>query len=436
MIFNCEVIHWNILNDFQKKNILSRPGISRMNRLKKEVEKIIFNVRNFGDIALKKYTTKFDNISLNHFKVPQDRINQSEYQVSSEFKNAILTSFKNIHFFHKQQINQTIDVETSNGVRCQQITSPIESVGLYVPGGTAPLLSTVLMLAIPAQIAGCKNILLCSPPPIINEILYIAKICGLNNIFEVGGAQAIASFAFGTNTIPKVDKVFGPGNAYVTEAKSQLNQLLPNFSIDMAAGPSELLIIADDQSNASFIASDLLSQAEHGIDSQVILLTTSINIIKHVILEINKQILYLSRSQIIIESLKHSKFILTKNLLQCAKISNMYAPEHLIIHIKKPRNLLKSITNAGSIFLGPWSPESVGDYSSGTNHVLPTYGSATYSSGLGLMDFQKRINIQELTYLGLKNLSHIVKSLSLSEKMDAHNNAIQLRIDSIRNKNE
>ncbi|CAL4042116.1 Histidinol dehydrogenase [Buchnera aphidicola (Phyllaphis fagi)] len=431
MLFTNKITYWNNLNSIQKQNILLRPKILKQNHVKKTVKKIISNVMNLGDKALYKYTKKFDNVTLNNFKVSQDKIDKSECLVNQDFKKSILSSFKNIYKFHLHQNMKIIDIDIQPGIRCQQMIIPIESVGLYIPGGLSPLFSSVLMLAIPASIAGCKNIILCSPPPIVNEILYVAKICGIKNIFEIGGAQAIAALAVGTETITKVNKVFGPGNAYVTEAKLQLNQLLSDFSIDMIAGPSELLIIADCFANSSFIAADLLSQAEHGPDSQVILLTPDEKIAQKVLLEINKQIFYLSRKDIILSALKNSRLIVTSNLLECIEISNHYAPEHLIIQTKKPRCILKNIVNAGSIFLGHWSPESVGDYISGPNHVLPTYGSAVSASGLSVIDFQKRISVQELTSYGLKNVSKAVQCLSLFEKMDAHSNAVTIRVNSL-----
>ncbi|QCI27082.1 histidinol dehydrogenase [Buchnera aphidicola] len=434
MLLYNEIIFWNDLNELQKKNILLRPKITKLDNFKKKVKNILNNVKNFGDDAILKYNKKFDNINLKQIKVSKDKINNSSYFLKNDLKNAILTAKKNIQLFHQNQKCKSLDIHTAVGIRCQQITIPIESVGLYVPAGSAPLLSTALMLAVPAHIAGCKNIVLCSPPPITNEILYISKICNIKNVFEVGGAQAIAALGFGTETVPKVNKIFGPGNMYVTEAKRQLNKSSLNVSIDMIAGPSELLIIADETSDPIFIASDILSQSEHGHDSQVIVLSDNISILKQTIFQVNQQIHNLSRKDIIFESLKNSKFILTTNLLVCTQISNIYAPEHLIIQSKYSRNIVKDIINAGSIFLGKWSPESVGDYASGTNHVLPTHGNSVFASGLSITDFQKKITIQELTPFGLKNIANVVKILSLSEKMDAHANAVIVRCNSIKDK--
>ncbi|CAL4042143.1 Histidinol dehydrogenase [Buchnera aphidicola (Takecallis arundicolens)] len=433
LVFN-EIFHWNKLDQKERDSILLRPNIIASSDLKKKIRLILNDIRNFGDFALRKYTKKFDKIDLKKFFIEKERMNNSEYFIDKTLKNAILNAKKNIELFHDQQKMKCIDLYTQIGVRCQQIFTPIESVGLYVPGGSAPLLSTALMLSIPASIAGCKNIILCSPPPITNEILYIAKICNVNHVFEVGGAQAIAALGFGTETIPKVNKIFGPGNLYVTEAKIQLNQLLPGLAIDMIAGPSELLIIADETADPAFVASDILSQSEHGIDSQVIVLSDSLGLLKNILLHIDKQLPYLSRKDIIFKSLKNNKFILTKNILECIQISNIYAPEHLIIQTKSAKNLVHNITNAGSIFLGKWSPESIGDYASGTNHVLPTNGNAISTSGLGVIDFQKKITVQELTPFGLKNISKVVEILALSEKMDAHANAVIIRCNAIKDK--
>lgn len=429
-----KIIDWNKLNGDQQKKILLRPVIKNSNSIKKKVRKIIENIQISGDKALKEYTTLFDKLHINEFEISKEKILSSSLHVNQLLKNAISVAKKNITSFHKKQILSEIDIETQIGVRCQQIHLPLSSIGIYIPSGIAPLFSTVLMLAIPAKIAGCKEIILCSPPPISNKILYAAHICGVDRIFQIGGAQSIASLAFGTESIPKVDKIFGPGNAYVTEAKLQVSSIFNGPAIDMLAGPSELLIISDENSNADFIAADLLSQAEHGITSQVILLTPSIQLAKKVVVSINNQLKNLSKSDNILTALKNSVIILTKDLFQCINISNMYAPEHLIIQTKTPRLILKEITNASSIFLGPWSPESAGDYASGTNHVLPTYGKSISSSALGLCDFKKRVLIQELTPQGFINLSDTLKILSEAEKLEAHKNAVKIRTDFLQEK--
>ncbi|QIQ41712.1 MAG: histidinol dehydrogenase [Buchnera aphidicola (Microlophium carnosum)] len=428
------LIYWNKLNSNEQKKILSRPFFKKSNTIKKTVTEIIENIKTLGDQALKKYTFLFDKCDLNQFQISEKKISSASSYLSDILKTSILIAKKNITLFHKAQISSTVDIETEIGVRCQQINLPLNSIGIYIPGGTAPFFSTVLMLAIPAKIAGCKEVVLCSPPPISNEILYTADICGIKKIFQVGGAQAIAALSLGTETIPKVDKIFGPGNAYVTEAKLQVNSIADGTAIDMLAGPSELLIIADYSANADFLAADLLSQAEHGISSQVILLTSCVELAKNVIYSLNKQLNNLSRLSEILIALKNSTIIITENLSECIKISNLYAPEHLIIQTKSPREVLNYISNASSIFLGLWSPESAGDYASGTNHVLPTYGKSVTNSALGLSDFQKRILVQELTPQGLIKLSNTLEILSSAEKLEAHKNAVKIRIDFLKRK--
>ncbi|QCI23667.1 histidinol dehydrogenase [Buchnera aphidicola (Macrosiphoniella sanborni)] len=429
-----KIIFWNQLNSYEQDKILSRPHLKNSSDFRKTVKKIINNVKNLGDQALKDYSYLFDKYDCKKLQISNKQIIASSSYLSSELKNSINIAKNNITSFHKAQQSSSIDIETQIGVRCQQIHVPLNKIGIYIPGGTAPLFSTVLMLAIPAKISGCNKIVLCSPPPISNEILYSAHICGVDTIFQVGGAQAIAALAFGTKTIPKVDKIFGPGNNYVTEAKLQVSSMFNGTSIDMLAGPSELLIIADNTANPNFIAADLLSQAEHGISSQVILLTPFYELAKEVLDAINKQLKNLSRISEILVALQNSAIIITKNLLECVKISNIYSPEHLIIQTRAPRETLYHISNASSIFLGSWSPESVGDYASGTNHVLPTYGKSVTDSALGLDDFQKRILIQELTPQGFKNLSNTVEILSSAERLEAHKNAVKIRVEYLEGK--
>ena len=321
-----------------------------------------------------------------------------------------------------------MDIETQPGVRCQVVTRPINRVGLYIPGGSAPLFSTVLMLAIPAKIAGCKKIVLCSPPPIADETLYAANLCGVQTIYAVGGAQAVVAMALGTQSVAKVDKIFGPGNAFVTEAKRQVSQMINGANIDMPAGPSEVLVIADEQSDPEFVASDLLSQAEHGADSQVILVTPSKTLAKQTALCVEQQLAQLPRSDIARKALSHSRILIAEDLAQCVAISNEYAPEHLIVQTQNARELLPQLDNAGSIFLGAYSPESMGDYTSGTNHVLPTYGYTRTYSSLGLADFSKRMTVQELTPQGFKELAETVELMAQAEQLDAHKMAVSLRL--------
>ncbi|XBC42379.1 MAG: histidinol dehydrogenase [Buchnera aphidicola (Meitanaphis elongallis)] len=425
-----DIVLWSNCNLKTRKEILSRPMLNNSMSIKKKVEKIIFDVKRLGDQALYNYTNMFDKIRLNSIKVSIEDILHAESYVKMDTKRAIEVAFNNINKFHELQNIKKIDYFNKD-IHCQQIIRPIESVGLYIPGGIAPLVSTVLMLAIPANISGCKNIVLCSPPPISNEILYASKLCNIEEIFQVGGAQAIAALGFGTETVPKVNKIFGPGNIYVTEAKLQINQFLNDVGIDMPAGPSEVLIIADSQANSSFIASDLLSQAEHDGYSQVMLVTYDENLAKEVLNEIHKQINTLSRNKIIAQAFKNSKIIIAKDLLECFDISNRYAPEHLMIQCNHSKSLVQHVVNAGSIFLGNWSPVAGGDYATGTNHVLPTYGSASVCSGLSLIDFQKRITVQELSKKGFKNISSTLVSLSQVEKLDAHKNSVMIRLSSL-----
>lgn len=428
MIDVLKIIDWKKLSTSEKKKILLRPIILDSNNITELVKKIILDIKDSGDHAVKKYTSVFDNQTTDTLQISEKKILSAYKKINKNMKHAILHAKKNITKFHLAQRENDIDINIDSGIRCQSLIRPIESVGLYIPGGTAPLLSTVLMLSIPANIAKCSNIVICSPPPIIDEILYAAKICGVHKVFQIGGAQAIAALAFGTSSVPKVNKIFGPGNIYVTEAKKQVINHVNNLAIDMLAGPSELLIIADEKANPIFIASDLLAQAEHGSNSQVILLTPSLKLAKLVLIHIEKQLTILPRLKIIKKALHNSYIIIANNIKECIEISNIYAPEHLIIHTINARDLLVHIINAGSIFLGSWSPESAGDYASGTNHVLPTYGCASTYSGLSLIDFQKRISVQELTKEGLVNLASTIITLSTLEKMEAHKNSVNIRL--------
>ncbi|MXP56164.1 histidinol dehydrogenase [Pantoea sp. Mhis] len=427
-------IHWQSCNKKDKYNLLQRPVRLNSEDISNIVYDIIMQVKELGDNALHKFNMQFDEIKVKNLRVTSEEITKASCRSSNMLKKAINMAIDNIKTFHNAQKINMVDIETQPGVRCQQITRAIKSVGLYIPGGKASLFSSVLMLAIPANIAGCERIILCSPPPIRDEILYAAHLCNVKEIFRVGGAQAIAALAFGTKTIPKVNKIFGPGNIYVTEAKRQVNQYYSGPAIDMPAGPSEILVIADENANPKFIASDLLAQAEHGLDSQAILLTPSEQLAQHVATETKIQLLEFSKSDTIRQALINSRLIIVQDLQQCIEISNYYGPEHLMIQTQEPRKLLNYINNAGSIFLGDWSPESAGDYASGTNHVLPTHGYTTTYSSLGLIDFQKRITIQELTPEGLLNLSESIKCLAAAEQLEAHRNSITLRVVALKGK--
>ena len=420
--------YWQQCSEQEQTALLTRPAMTASDSISQSVADILDQVKQYGDEALKALSNKFDKVQINQIKLSNSEIKMAIDRVNPDLKQAMQLAVGNIKKFHQAQVKQTVTVETMPGITCQLVTRPINSVGLYIPGGSAPLLSTVLMLAIPANIAGCRKVILCSPPPIADEILYAADLCGVTEIYQLGGAQAIAAMAFGTKSVPKVDKIFGPGNAYVTEAKRQVSQRLDGAAIDMPAGPSEVLVIADSSANPAFIAADLLSQAEHGPDSQVVLLTPDEKMAQAVSLEVDKQLAQLSRQAIAEKALQESRLIVTQDLEQCVAISNRYGPEHLIIQTQNADELVEQITSAGSIFLGDWSPESAGDYASGTNHVLPTYGyTATYSS-LGLADFQKRMTVQKLTPDGLKAIGNAVELMAQAEQLTAHKQAVTLRL--------
>lgn len=424
--------YWSKLTSQQQKQLLTRPAIESAADISASVSAILEQVKTGGDNALRRLNNQFDKIALDDIQLSPKQIEEACQRVTPELKQAISIAARNIELFHQAQKSKTISVETMPGVTCQQVTRPINSVGLYIPGGSAPLLSTVLMLAIPSRIAGCSQVQLCSPPPIADEIIYVAQFCGVKNIYQVGGAQAVAAMAFGTESINKVDKIFGPGNAYVTEAKRQVSQRIDGAAIDMPAGPSEVLVIADERANPAFVAADLLSQAEHGPDSQVILVTPSEALAKAVAMQVEQQLNKLSRADIARLALAKSRIIVTDNLEQSVKISNQYGPEHLIIQTRQPETLVNQITNAGSVFLGDWSPESVGDYASGTNHVLPTYGYTSTYSSLGLADFQKRMTVQQLTADGLLAIAPTVEVLAQAEQLTAHKQAVSLRVKALK----
>ncbi|HCC11233.1 MAG TPA: histidinol dehydrogenase, partial [Atlantibacter hermannii] len=358
-------INWNDCDAQAQKALLTRPAISASDSITRTVSEILANVSANGDSALREYSARFDKATPDALAVSEADIDAAVARLGDEIKQAMAVAVANIETFHQAQVLPAVDIETQPGVRCQQVTRPVASVGLYIPGGSAPLFSTVLMLATPARIAGCKKVVLCSPPPIADEILYAARLCGVQQVYQVGGAQAIAALAFGTETVPKVDKIFGPGNAFVTEAKRQVSQRLDGAAIDMPAGPSEVLVIADSGANPDFVASDLLSQAEHGPDSQVILLTPDSAMAQAVAEAVARQLTALPRAETARQALAESRLIVARDLAQCVEISNQYGPEHLIIQTRNARDLVDDITSAGSVFLGDWSPESAGDYASG-----------------------------------------------------------------------
>ena len=425
-----QTLIWNNLTETEKQTALSRPAQLVGESVTQAVEKIKQNVKTNGDKALFELAEQFDRIKLDSLVISAKQIAQAASRIPDELKQAIQNAKRNIERFHNAQLPQGVDIETQAGVRCQVLTRPIQRVGLYIPGGSAPLFSTVLMLAIPAKIAGCKKIVLCSPPPIADEILYTANLCGVETIYAVGGAQAVFAMANGTETVAKVDKIFGPGNAFVTEAKRQVVQ--EGTAIDMPAGPSEVLVIADENADPDFVASDLLSQAEHGADSQVILVTPSETLAKQTALSIEKQLATLPRAETARKALSHSRTFIADSIEQAVEISNEYAPEHLVVQVENARDLLDSLDNAGSIFLGAYSPESMGDYASGTNHVLPTYGYTRTYSSLGLADFSKRMTVQELTPQGFKDLAKTVELMASAEQLDAHKQAVSIRLAKIK----
>ena len=425
-----QTLTWNNLTETEKQTALSRPAQLVGESVTQAVEKIKQNVKTNGDKALFELAEQFDRIKLDSLVISAEQIAQAASRIPEELKQAIQNAKRNIERFHNAQLPQGVDIETQAGVRCQVLTRPIQRVGLYIPGGSAPLFSTVLMLAIPAKIAGCKKIVLCSPPPIADEILYTANLCGVETIYAVGGAQAVFAMANGTETVAKVDKIFGPGNAFVTEAKRQVVQ--EGTAIDMPAGPSEVLVIADENADPDFVASDLLSQAEHGADSQVILVTPSETLAKQTALSIEKQLATLPRAETARKALSHSRTFIADSIEQAVEISNEYAPEHLVVQVENARDLLDSLDNAGSIFLGAYSPESMGDYASGTNHVLPTYGYTRTYSSLGLADFSKRMTVQELTPQGFQDLAKTVELMASAEQLDAHKQAVSIRLAKIK----
>ncbi|SUB24689.1 histidinol dehydrogenase [Avibacterium avium] len=430
-----QTLIWKNLTEQEKQQALMRPALSAAESIKDAVNAIRDNVQRNGDKALFELSKKFDKVKLDNLIVSQQEIQAATARLPEALKTAIQNAKANIERFHQAQIPQAVDIETQAGVHCQVVTRPINRVGLYIPGGSAPLFSTVLMLAIPAKIAGCKKIVLCSPPPIADEILYTANLCGVETIYAVGGAQAIVAMAFGTETVAKVDKIFGPGNAFVTEAKRQVSQALNGAAIDMQAGPSEVLVLADENADPDFVASDLLSQAEHGADSQVILVTPSETLAKSTALAIKRQLAQLPRAETARQALSHSRIFIAEDLAQAVEISNQYAPEHLVVQVENARALLDQLDNAGSIFLGAYSPESMGDYASGTNHVLPTYGYTRTTSSLGLADFSKRMTVQELSPQGFQDLAPTVIQMATAEQLDAHKNAVLVRLEKLQKEN-
>ena len=415
------------------KEMLRRPTLN-MAALSEKVGVILKNVETNGDKAVIEYEEQFDHVKLESLTVTPEELKEAEAQVPIELKVAILLAQRNIYTFHKKQKFEGKKVETMEGVTCWQKAVGIEKVGLYIPGGTAPLFSTVLMLAVPAKIAGCKEIVLCTPPnkegKIHPAILYAAQVAGVSKIFKAGGVQAIGAMAYGTESVPKVYKIFGPGNQYVMAAKQQVS--LHDVAIDMPAGPSEVEVIADEAANPAFVAADLLSQAEHGVDSQVVLVTTSEKLLEDVEYEVQHQLSRLPRWEIAEKSLANSRLILVKDMDEAIELTNEYAPEHLIIETKDYMELAEKVVNAGSVFLGAYTPESAGDYASGTNHTLPTNGYAKAYSGVSLDSFIRKITFQEINREGIQNIGPAIEVMAANEHLDAHKNAVSVRLNSLK----
>lgn len=426
-------IDWNTLDEAGRAQALSRPLLADSAELGERVADIIARVREQGDKGLLGLTAELDGVSLEALQVPEADFDQAEQQVPAELKAAMEDAAGRIAAFHRAQQPERIEVETAPGVRCFRESRPIGRVGLYVPAGSAPLPSTALMLGVPAQIAGCPDVVLCSPPApdgkVNPVVLVAARRLGINKVFALGGAQAIAAMAYGSETVPRCDKLFGPGNRWVTEAKQQVARDPAGAALDMPAGPSEVMVLADAKANAGFVAADLLSQAEHGPDSQVMLVTDDAGMIEAVELALQAQLETLSRASIARQALEQSRAILVSDARQAIEVANAYAAEHLIVQLRDAERWVAEIQVAGSVFLGAWTPESLGDYCSGTNHVLPTYGHARAYSGLGLEAFMTQITFQQATRAGLERLGNTAETLANAEGLDAHARAVSLRLE-------
>lgn len=425
---------WNSLDAEARRRLLERPALKADDALVARVGEIVRRVREDGDAALRELTREIEGIEpAASFEVSTKERDEAAERLTQDQREAIRVAARNIETFHREQQPGEIDIETAPGVRCQRVTRPLAKVGLYVPAGTAPLPSTALMLGVPAKLAGCPTRILCTPAQADGHadaaVLYAANVAGVQRIFKLGGAQAIAAMAYGTESVPKVYKVFGPGSAWVTAAKAIVDADPGGAARDFPAGPSEVLVVADDSADPAFVAADLLSQAEHGADSQVLLITTSPRIARETAAEVAVQKARLSRETFVDGALEHSSIILVDDLETALAISNDYAPEHLILQVDSPRGWLDAVENAGSVFLGPWAPESVGDYCSGTNHVLPTYGYARRSSSLGLADFMRSMTVQELSTQGIAGIGPVAETLARLEGLDAHAQAVRLRLE-------
>jgi len=427
-----EIVIWSELSATERRAMLRRPALQSDALVRRRVSRIIDKVRESGDAGLREITRQIDGVDIDRFRVSDDEFDRAEAGLSAAAIGAIDLAISNVTRFHEKQLPAPLDVETMPGIRCERLSRPIDSVGLYVPAGSAPLPSAAIMLGVPAAISACPQRVMCTPPRpsghADSAVLVAARRSGVSSVFKIGGAQAIAAMAFGTVSVPKVDKIFGPGNAWVTVAKTLVSSDPLGAAIDMPAGPSEILVIADETANAEYVAADLLSQAEHGEDSQVILITTSRPLAENIGRQVADQLIWLERREIVEQALANSRSIVAPDLETALEISNRYAPEHLIIQTRRPREALPYVRNAGSVFLGPWSPESAGDYCSGTNHVLPTYGFARSYSGLGVEQFMRQMTVQELTEEGLRTIAPAITELARLEGLDAHAEAVRRRI--------
>ncbi|HVZ66474.1 MAG TPA: histidinol dehydrogenase [Lacunisphaera sp.] len=430
-----KALTWKNLSAAQRAAALRRPAQHAQPAIAAAVRGIVARVQREGDAALRALTRKFDGVALRSLRVSPAEFAAAKTALSSADRAALRRAYRNLRAFHLAQQPKPIRVEPMRGVVCEKVSRPIGRVGLYVPGGSAPLFSTALMLGVPSQIAGAAVRVLCTPPGrngrVSPWILCAARLCGITDVFKVGGAQAIAAMAYGTATIPKCDKLFGPGNAFVTEAKLQVSRDAAGAAIDLPAGPSEVMVIAGRMADPAFVAADLLSQAEHGPDSQVMLVAFSASFVVHVGLEMKRQLRLLPRGDIARRALKQSRVVLASSATEAVEIANLYAPEHLVLQVEKPRALLSKIATAGSVFLGAWTPESLGDYASGTNHVLPTYGWARACSGLGLADFLRCMTVQQASPLGLAKLGLTVARLATAENLIAHRRAVTVRLQKL-----
>ena len=430
-------LDWKMLDVTGQRAALARPSQSRAESLRNGVEQIVARVRADGDGALRELSARFDRCTLVDIEVTEEEFRVAEARLAPELKAAIEEAAGRIEAFHRAAAPTPIAMDTAKGVRVERVLRPVTRVGLYVPAGSAPLPSTALMLGVPARIAGCREVVLCSPARADGRcdeaVLYAARLTGVHKVFKLGGAQAIAAMAYGTESVPKCDKLFGPGNAWVTEAKLQVSADPEGAAIDMPAGPSEVLVIADADANPVFVAADLLSQAEHGPDSQVILLSPATAMLDAVAAEVARQCAALPRAEIAEQALAQSRLIAVESLAQAIEVSNRYAPEHLILQVNHPRELLDSVESAGSVFLGAWTPESVGDYCSGSNHVLPTYGYARSYSGVSVASFQKQMTVQEVSPDGLRTIGPCTVTLAAAEQLEAHRRAVTLRLAALEN---